>query len=120
MRVEAVAKPGWIFVGWTGNTSDPLNALNILTLGAGSAVLSAHFIAELPVVTSVSVLPGNTHLRAEFSGTPFAPYKVESSTGLSQWADAGTFTTAADGTGNVQVPIAPGVTKLFLRAMAAP
>ena len=117
LRVEAVPKPGWIFAGWTGLPDTTPQAT--LTL-SGAKSITAHFIAELPVITSVSVLPGNTHLRAEFSGTPSAPYQVQSSTDLSQWENAGTFTTASDGSGSVQVPIAPGVTKLFLRAMAAP
>ena len=117
LRVEAMPKPGWIFTGWTGLPG--ANPQATLTLN-GPTSLTAHFIAELPVHVGLTLLPGNALLRAFLTGTPLAPYKVQSSPDLIHWTDAANFSTDATGQGFADVPVPPGAKRLFVRALAVP
>ncbi len=116
LRIEAMARPGWIFTGWTGLPGNDPQA--ILTLTAPTSI-TAHFIAEKPVIDNVAILPAQTHVRLQLTGTPNAPYKVQTSTDLATWVDAINFTTSADGTSQVDVPVATEG-RLFLRSQAVP
>jgi uncharacterized repeat protein (TIGR02543 family) len=117
IRLEAVPRPGWIFTGWTGLSGTATQAT--LTL-SGPASITANFIAEAPVPAGMSLLPGETHIRASFTGTPSATYRVQLSTDLLAWSDAADFTTATDGTGSADIPVPAGAHRVFLRAMAMP
>ncbi len=118
LRLQAVARPGWIFTGWTGAAAGG-NANATLTL-AGPAAVMAHFIAEAPQPADVTLLAGGAQIRASFTGTPAAPYKVQTSPDLVSWSDAATFTTATDGTGTADVPVPAGTRRVFLRGVAVP
>lgn len=117
VRLEAVARPGWIFTGWTGIPGNNPQATLTLT---GASSVTAHFIAEAPVPVSIELLPGGALVRTAFTGTPTAPYKVQISTDLQVWDDAATFVTSADGSGDVDVPVPDGARSLFVRAAAIP
>ncbi len=117
IQIEAVSQPGWIFTGWTGIAgTSPQASLSL----SGPASITAHFIAVAPVPVSLTLLPGDTLVRAEFTGTPLAPYKVQTSTDLAAWADAATFTTDAGGSGSTDVAVPPGARRMFVRAAAVP
>ncbi len=52
--LKAVARPGWLFTGWTpaGLFAKPLAAAQLLTLGESDVAVTAHF-AKIPVVTGL-------------------------------------------------------------------
>lgn len=116
LQLTALAKPGWIFTGWSGagTGTEPLTSL---TLSADAAI-TAHFIAEHPVPQPFEFLPVTSQIRLHFTGTPSAPARLEVSDDLASWTAAGDFTLGLEGTATLTVPAAPQ--RRFFRAISLP
>ncbi|MBP7951092.1 MAG: CotH kinase family protein [Verrucomicrobiales bacterium] len=111
LPLEAVPAEGWLFAGWSGIPgSTPTATLDT----NASATVTAHFIPQ-PVrnLQAQFVEPGQ--VRISLTGTPLAPYRLQTSADLATWNEAGTASTTADGTASVTIP--QGGTRLFIRAL---
>lgn len=115
ITLEALAAPGWLFGGWQGVPGLPDAPVITVTLTA-STDITARFIPEPPSFLGIVREPAQVRLAV--NGTPSAPYTVEKSHDLASWTEALTFSTAADGTAEVLVPVADGEPRYFFRVVS--
>ena len=115
ITLEALPAPGWLFGGWQGAPGLPDAPVITVTLTASMGI-TARFIPAPPVFLSIAREPAQVRLAV--LGTPNAPYSLEKSPDLATWTEALTFTTAADGTADLVVPVAAGETRHFFRAVS--
>lgn len=113
VELEAVAAPGWQFAGWTGiDAKDPV----AVWTPSGPLDVTARFVA-LPAVIREAHLTSDS-IQLLISGTPGAPYSVQTGGDLLTWRDVIPFTCGSDGRAEVILPVIPGESGRFLRALA--
>ena len=114
VTLEAIPATGWMFAGWSGAASGSTPTITLAL--SGNANASARFIPVPPKFVSLVREPAE--VRIVVQGTPSAPYTLQRSLDLEAWSDAVNFTTAADGSATVVVPVAPGEEQHFFRSIS--
>jgi hypothetical protein len=114
VTLEAVPAAGWMFAGWSGASSATDRTITLTLTGDANVV--ARFIPLPPRFVRLTREPAL--VRIVVQGTASAPYTLERSPDLESWSEVLTFTTAADGSSTVDVPVAPEQAQHFFRSVS--